>query len=77
MSTGNFEDWTGNITEIGAIYPFVGTEFMLFIIGLVFWIWWHVVQTRAENRQYEEEIKRFGSADSLKSMISREDPENP
>lgn len=60
MSTGNFENWAGNIAEIGPIYPFVGTEGLLVIIGLVFWIGWHVVQTSRENREWEEDLRKFG-----------------
>jgi len=48
-----------------------------FILGLVFWIWWHVVQTKRETREYEEEIKRFGGAESLNKIIDKESPENP
>ena len=69
--------WTGNIADIGPIYPMVGTEGLLFIIGLVTWIIWHIVQTKMENKTYEDEIKRFGDTDSLKKMIGMEDPRNP
>ena len=69
--------WTGNIADIGPIYPMVGTEGLLFIIGLVTWIIWHIVQTKMENKTYEDEIKRFGNAESLKKMIGMEDPRNP
>jgi hypothetical protein len=77
MSTGSFENWAGTITDIGPLYPFVGTEMLWFILGLVFWIWWHVVQTKRENAEYEEEIKRFGSAEALTKIIDKETPENP
>ncbi len=77
MSTGSFENWAGTITDIGPLYPFVGTEMLWFILGLVFWIWWHVVQAKRENQEYEEEIKRFGGSESLNEIISRESPENP
>ncbi|MDJ0956789.1 MAG: hypothetical protein QNI91_08035 [Arenicellales bacterium] len=69
--------WTGNIADIGPIYPMVGTEGLLFIIGLVTWIIWHIIQTKMENKTYEDEIKRFGDTDSLKKMIGMEDPRNP
>jgi hypothetical protein len=69
--------WSGNIADIGPIYPMVGTEGILVIIGLVSWIAWHILQNKMENKQYEEEIKRFGDAESLKKMIDSEDPRNP
>ena len=69
--------WTGNIADIGPIYPWVGAEGVLFIIGLATWIVWHIIQIKMENKTYEEEISRFGGTESLKKMIGREDPRNP
>ncbi len=77
MATGNIENWAGTITDIGPMYPFVGTEMLWFILGLVFWIWWHIVQTKRENKTYAEEVKRYGDAESLKKIIGGETPENP
>ena len=77
MSTGSFENWAGTITDIGPLYPFVGTEMLWFIAGLVFWIWWHIVQTKRENRTYADEVKRFGDPESLRKIVSQESPENP
>lgn len=53
MTTANFQDWTGAISEIGAIYPFVGSEYLLWIIGMVFWIGWHIWNLSTENREWE------------------------
>lgn len=77
MATGNIENWAGTITDIGPMYPFVGTEMLWFILGLVFWIWWHIVQTKRENKTYAEEVKRYGDAASLKKIVDGETPENP
>jgi cytoskeletal protein RodZ len=76
MSTGSFENWAGTITDIGPLYPFVGTEVLWFILGLAFWIWWQVVQAKRENKVYEEEIKRFGSVDALTKIVNGETPED-
>lgn len=69
--------WSGNIADIGPIYPMVGTEGLLVIIGLATWIGWHIIQAKMENKTYEEEIKRFGSSENLKKMLDSEDPRNP
>ena len=58
MSTGNIESWAGEIADIGAIYPFVGSEMALVLIGVVLWILWFVMQARMEEREYEEEMKQ-------------------
>jgi len=69
--------WTGNIADIGPIYPMVGTEGILVIIGLATWIAWHFIQAKMENKTYEEEIKRFGDSESLQEIIDNEDPRFP
>ncbi len=75
MSTGNFENWAGEISEIGAIYPFVGSEFVLWLIGMVLFILWLVIQFRTENKQYEDERKRFGDPETIKKLLDVENPE--
>jgi hypothetical protein len=77
MSTGNFENWAGNITDIGPMYPFVGTEMWWYVLGLALWIIWHVLQTKGESKTYAEEVKKFGNADSLRKIVNGETPENP
>ena len=52
MSTG-ISSWL-NPESITAIYPFVGTEVLLTIAGVVFWVWWHIKQIRDENRELDE-----------------------
>ena len=71
------ESWGGTITDIGPMYPMVGTEGLLVIIGVVAWIVWHVVQARRENREYEDQVRKYGGRESLKRLISEEDPKNP
>ena len=71
------ESWGGTITDIGPIYPMVGAEGLLVVIGVVLWIVWHVVQAKRENRDYEEQIRKYGSPESLKRLIAEEDPKNP
>lgn len=61
MPTG-IESWA-NPAEIGPIYPFVGTEVALTIIGVVLWIAFHVITGREENKQW----------DDLDAQLERED----
>ena len=71
------ESWTGNIADIGPVYPMLGTETLLVIIGLVSWIVWHVIQAKREDSVYEEEEKRFGDSETLQRLVDEEDPRNP
>ena len=77
MSTGSFENWAGTITDIGPIYPFVGTEMLLVIAGLVFWIWWHIAQSRQEKKSFQEELDVVGNKEALSKIVAGEDPEHP
>ena len=61
MSTGNFENWAGNIADIGPIYPFVGMEWLFVLIGVVYWVVWHVRQIRSENQALADQEQRVKS----------------
>ena len=71
------ESWGGTIADIGPIYPMVGAEGLLVVIGVALWIVWHVIQAKRENRDYEDQIRKYGSPESLKRLIAEEDPKNP
>ena len=72
MATGNVENWTGNIAEIGATYPFTGTETVLFIAGVVFWLWWHVAQMKRESAELEDEVRKFGDKEFMRNRLDKE-----
>ena len=64
--------WAETVTDIGPMYPFVGTE-MLMVVGIfAFWVVWHIVQTRAETREYEDDMKRLSQADTARKALDRE-----
>ena len=59
MTTGNFANWVGNIADLGPLYPFVGSEFLLTIIGVVFWVAWHLWQICHEKKTTAENLKKL------------------
>jgi len=63
MSTIGYESWAVDLADVGAIYPFQGWEIPMVIAGVVFWLWWHVAQSRLETEQMENSVK---SADPKK-----------
>lgn len=77
MTMASFQNWAGQISDIGPIYPMVGSEVWLLIIGLVVWIGWHILQLRTEAREYQDEIARFGKPETLRKIVDSEDPSNP
>jgi hypothetical protein len=72
MSTGDFQDWTGNILDIGPVYPFVGSEVFLWIVGLACWIGWHLWQARFESKTYREDMEKLSKNDNLARVLKGE-----
>lgn len=66
------ESFAGTITDIGPMYPFVGSELLLVVVAGAFWIVWHVLQLRAEQREFEEDAARLRSEDGMRKAIERE-----
>lgn len=52
-------DSFSNPGEIGPLYPFVGTEVLLAIIGIAVWILFHILHTREESRKWTEAEAAF------------------
>jgi hypothetical protein len=69
MSTTGITTWAVDLKDIGAIYPFQGTEVLMVIVGLVFWIGFHVIQMRQEAEEIEDEMKADGRGEQAKKFI--------
>ena len=54
----------------GAIYPYVGSEGILVIVGLVIWIGWHVLTNNSESDELERLARKRHSANDHKSNIT-------
>ncbi len=61
--------WAVDLANVGAIYPWQGSEVIMFIVAFVVWIVFHIVQIKQENADYNEDIERYGSADSIKKAL--------
>ena len=73
MSTTAVETWAGaDLSQIGPIYPMVGTEMLLFLIGLVFWLMFHIMQARIEKREMEADEAAARSPERLKRVFEDE-----
>lgn len=68
MSTIGYSDWAVDLAEVGAIYPFQGTETLMWIVGLALWLIWHVVQAKAENAELAEREAAYDKEDAKKSI---------
>jgi len=73
MSTTSIETWAGaDLSQIGPIYPMVGSEMMLFIIGVLFWLVFHVMQARIEKKEFEEDEALARSPERLRRVFEDE-----
>ena len=65
-STTGIESWAVDLKDIGAIYPFQGTEVIFVIVG------GHVLQMRAEKADYDGILSRHGDAASINEALEGE-----
>ncbi|MEM7061505.1 MAG: hypothetical protein AAF557_28345 [Pseudomonadota bacterium] len=73
MSTTPVETWAGvDISQIGPLYPMVGSEFLLVVIGVVFWLGFHVLQARIEKREFEQDDAEARNPERLKRVFDEE-----
>lgn len=75
MSTG-VTDWV-NLEAIGPLYPFVGTEWLLTIICLVFWVWVHIRSIKDENRDLDEQAEYYRRTGAHKAVLRQVKPRLP
>jgi len=61
--------WAVDLKDVGAIYPFQGTEVLLVIIGLAFWIGWHILQTKQESAEIDADLKADKRGEEAKRLI--------
>ena len=68
-STTAVTSWNVDMSTLGPIYPFVGTEFALVIAGVLFWIFFHISQLRAESKTYEEDLSKLRSPEAVQRAL--------
>lgn len=72
MSTANFTNWDGNLLDIGPIYPFVGWEGFMVALCVIFWVGWHILQIKTENKQLDDEAKMLRQSGRLQKALETE-----
>jgi hypothetical protein len=66
------ESFAGTITDIGPMYPFVGTEMLMVIVVAAFWIAWHIKQLNMESQEFKEDIERLNKKDKFREVLGRD-----
>lgn len=73
MSTTPIESWVGaDLAAIGPIYPMVGSEFILLIIGVIFWLAFHIMQAGIEKKEMEADEAAARNPERLKRVFAEE-----
>ncbi len=73
LSTTAVETWVGaDMSQIGPIYPMVGSEVILFIIGLVFWLGFHFSQAGIEDKEMKADEEAAKSPERLNRVFAKE-----
>ncbi|MEZ8006762.1 MAG: hypothetical protein QMC60_04480 [Amylibacter sp.] len=70
MSTIGYKSWAVDMADVGAMYPFQGAEVPMVIVGVVFWVGWHVIQFNRETIELEE-ARKAASAAQIKAALER------
>ncbi len=71
MTTG-IESWNVDLMSIGPMYPLVGSELLLAILGVLSWLVWHVIQARAENKEVAAEQAEYAKPGALAKALERD-----
>lgn len=71
MSTNGMTSWAVDLKDVGAIYPFQGSEVLLVILGLAFWIGWHIWQMKQEAAEIAKEENSDPRGEETKKAIDR------
>jgi hypothetical protein len=61
--------WAIDLKDVGAVYPWAGWELIMVLVAIALWILWHIIQINQENREFAEDIKKYGSKDSIKKAL--------
>ena len=73
MSMTVVESWAGaDLSMLGPIYPMVGTETVLVIIGVVFWLGFHIMQGRIEAVEMAADEEAARSPERLARVFQEE-----
>ncbi|WP_291733584.1 hypothetical protein [Leisingera sp. F5] len=70
MSTIGYDSWAVDLAEVGAVYPFQGSEGLMVVLGVVFWIGWHRIQFVREGAHLDK-AKGMGDREKINSLLEK------
>ncbi|MCI5096938.1 MAG: hypothetical protein MRY77_11545 [Rhodobacteraceae bacterium] len=70
MSTIGYESWAVDLADVGAVYPFQGSEGLMVLLGVIFWVGWHRIQFVREGKHLEE-AKHMGDEEKIHDLLEK------
>ena len=61
--------WAVDLKDVGAVYPWVGWELAMVLVGVGLWLLWHVIQLRQEKREFAEDIRKYANTESIRKAL--------
>ena len=71
LATIGLSSWGIDLQNAGAVYPFQGAEWLFVLLGVVFWIGFHVLQIRQERREWDHHMTATTEVDLTRAAIER------
>ena len=66
----NWVDHLSAAEPAGAVYPGVGSEGVLVLVGIVIWIGWHIVTNLSESKELKNIANKRHGPNDYKSNIT-------
>ncbi len=60
-----------DLADVGAIYPWQGAEGIMVLVAVVLWLAWHVWQLKAENKEFSDDMAKYGTADKIRQALDK------
>lgn len=70
MSTIGYDSWAVDMAEVGPIYPFQGSEVLMVILAVIFWVGWHRIQFVREHAHLEK-ARHTGDEEKVAAQLER------
>ena len=71
MLTIGLSSWAIDLEGAGAVYPFQGAEWLFVLLGVIFWIGFHVLQIRQEQKEVGHEVEADAGNELTREAIGK------
>ena len=68
--TTDVDSATEGMQVAGEIYPMVGTEGWLLLIGVIVWLAWHVVTATGEAEEHKKLARKAPGSNAHKNIVA-------